>query len=238
MARGSPGKRVARAAATGGGRTKRGKAPIGFYSLLIIIVLLGAATVGFSRYQRAHPASASAPSKPSSPATDPLKAPVLASTQGQANGQPVDGIACQTGEQLAYHVHAHLAVYSNGALRAVPRGIGITPPTQEQNSSTEGPFIASGSCFYWLHTHTQDGIIHIESPTPKTYNLGNFFDIWGQPLTSTQVSTALGNVTAYVNGKQYTGDPRSIPLTAHAVIQLDVGSPTVPPKSFSFPQGL
>jgi hypothetical protein len=237
MARRSPGKRVARAAATGGGRTKRGKAPIGFYSLLIIIVLLGAATLGFSRYQRTHPASASA-SKPSSPATDPLKAPVLASTQGQANGQPVNGIACQTGEQLASHIHAHLAVYSNGALRAVPRGIGITPPTKEQNSPTEGPFIASGSCFYWLHTHTQDGIVHIESPTPKTYNLGNFFDIWGQPLSSTQVSTALGNVTAYVNGKQYKGDPRSIPLTAHAVIQLDVGSPTVPPKPFSFPKGL
>jgi hypothetical protein len=52
------------------------------------------------------------------------------------------------------------------------------------------------------------------------------------------VSTALGNVVAYVNGKQYKGDPRSIPLNAHAVIQLDVGSPTVPPKSFTFPKGL
>jgi hypothetical protein len=45
-------------------------------------------------------------------------------------------------------------------------------------------------------------------------------------------------VTAYLNGKQYKGDPRSIPLTAHALIQLDVGSPTVGPKSFTFPQGL
>ncbi len=237
MARRSPGKRVARAAATGGGRTKRGKAPVGFYSLLVLIVLLGASTVGYSRYQRAHPASASA-SKPTSPSNDPLKAPLLASTQGQATGQPVDGIACQRGEQLVYHVHAHIAVYSSGALRAVPLGIGIMPPTQTQQSSSEGTFVTSGSCFYWLHTHTQDGVIHIESPSAKTYNLGNFFDIWRQPLSSTQVSTALGNVTAYVNGKEYTGDPRSIPLTAHAVIQLDVGSPKVPPKSYTFPQGL
>ncbi len=237
MAKRSPGRRVARAAATGGGRTKRGKAPVGFYTLLILIALLGAATVGFSRYQRAHPASASTAQKPSSPSNDPLKAPLLASTQGQANGQPVDGIACQSGEQVAYHIHAHIAVYSNGALKAVPRGIGIMPPTSEQNSS-EGPFIASGSCFYWLHTHTQDGIIHIESPTPKIYTLGNFFDIWQQPLSSTQVSTALGTVTAYVNGKQYKGDPRSIPLNAHALIQLNVGSPSVPPKSFTFPKGL
>jgi hypothetical protein len=237
MAKRSPGKRVARAAATGGGRTKRGKAPIGFYTVLVLIVVLGAATVAYSRYQRTHPASASTAQKPSSPSTDPLKAPALASTQAQANGQPVDGIACQTGEQVAYHIHAHVAVYSSGALRAVPRGVGITPPTNEQNSA-EGPFIASGGCFYWLHTHTQDGVIHVESPTQKTYTLGNFFDIWQQPLSSTQVSTALGNVVAYVNGKQYKGDPRSIPLTAHAVIQLDVGSPNVPPKSFTFPKGL
>src|SRR2546421_3944798 len=220
MARRSPGKRVARAAATGGGRTKRGKAPIGFYTLLVLIVVLGAGTVGYSRYQHTHPASASS-QKPSSPSTDPLKAPVLASTQAQANGQPVDGIACQTGEQVAYHIHAHVAVYSNGALRAVPKGVGIT-----------------SGCLYWLHTHTQDGVIHIESPAQKTYTLGNFFDIWQQPLSSTQVSTAQGNVTAYVNGKQYKGDPRSIPLTAHAVIQLDVGSPNVAPKSYSFQKGL
>jgi hypothetical protein len=237
MARGSPGRRVARAAATGGGRTKRGKRPVGFYTLLVVVALAGASTVGYSRYQRMHPVSASSSQKPSSPTSDPLKAPVLASTQGQANGQPVDGIACQTGEQLTYHHHAHVAVYANGAVRAIPRGIGIKPPTSEQDSS-EGKFVVSGSCFYWLHTHTQDGIIHIESPSPKTYTLGNLFDIWQQPLSSTQVSTALGSVTAYVNGKQYNGDPRSIPLNQHDVIQLDVGSPNVPPKSFTFPQGL
>lgn len=237
MARRSPGRRVARAAATGGGRTKRGKAPIGFYSVLVIVGLLGASTVGYSRYQRMHPASASASPKPSSPTNDPLKAPVLASTQSQAKGQPVDGIQCQTNEQLTYHHHAHVAVYANGALRAIPRGIGIMPPTTEQDSA-QGKFVASGSCFYWLHTHTQDGVLHIESPAQKTYTLGNFFDIWQQPLSSTQVSTALGTVTAYVNGKEYKGDPRSIPLNEHDVIQLDVGSPNVPPKSYTFPQGI
>jgi hypothetical protein len=36
-------------------------------------------------------------------------------------------------------------------------------------------------------------------------------------------------VTAYVNGKRHTGDPRTIPLLAHGVIQLDVGLPTVAP---------
>jgi len=39
----------------------------------------------------------------------------------------------------------------------------------------------------WLHTHAADGIIHTESPVERTYTLGDFFDIWGQPLGRHQV---------------------------------------------------
>ena len=142
---------------------------------------------------------------------------------GAPSGQPVSGISCDAMEGQRLHTHQHLVILDRGKEVPIPPNVG-QPLTRR--------------CIYWVHTHTPDGIIHIESPTPKTYTLGNFFDIWQQPLSSTQVSTALGNVTAYVNGKQYKGDPRSIPLNAHAVIQLDVGSPTVPPKSYSFPKGL
>ncbi len=38
----------------------------------------------------------------------------------------------------------------------------------------------AGGCFYWLHTHTEDGIIHIESPVQRTFTLGHFFAIWGR----------------------------------------------------------
>src|SRR5438105_3943505 len=37
----------------------------------------------------------------------------------------VDGITCGLREQLAYHIHAHLAVFDNGSPRALPGGIGI-----------------------------------------------------------------------------------------------------------------
>lgn len=60
MARGSTSRRVARAAATGGGRTSRGKAPIGWYGLIALIVVLGLASVAWSRYERTHPQSSSA----------------------------------------------------------------------------------------------------------------------------------------------------------------------------------
>ncbi|MGH2519937.1 MAG: hypothetical protein ACRDF8_09060, partial [Chloroflexota bacterium] len=132
---------------------------------------------------------------------------LLAAAPGLTQKQPIDGIPCGTMEQVAYHVHAHLAVYVNGKQRLVPEGIGIALPRVTQ-SSTEGPFVVSGSCFYWLHTHTNDGIIHIESPAQQPFTLGQFFDIWGQALSTTQVGPAAGPVHAYMNGAPFTGDPR------------------------------
>ena len=163
-------------------------------------------------------------------------APALASTATKATGKTVDGIGCDTTEQLVYHIHAHLTVFVNGAARQIPAAIGI-PGAQAENTPT-GPFIASGTCFYWLHTHAADGIIHIESPVHRTYTLGDFFDIWGQPLGPDQVGPAHGPVTAIYNRQVYRGNPRNIPLEKHAQIQLEVGKPLVSPASITFPNGL
>jgi hypothetical protein len=162
---------------------------------------------------------------------------LLAVTDGQAQGQAVDGMSCDTSEQVVYHIHAHLAVYTNGRLRIIPQGIGIVPPTQTVQTSA-GPFVVSGTCFYWLHSHTADGIIHVESPSQRVYTLGNYFDIWNQPLSATQVGPARGTVTAYVDGQPFPGDPRTIPLNAHTLVQLDVGSASPGPQPFTFPAGL
>ena len=53
MARSSTGKSVARAAATGGGTTYRGQVPVNWYAALVIIVILGVASVAFARYNYA-----------------------------------------------------------------------------------------------------------------------------------------------------------------------------------------
>jgi len=151
-------------------------------------------------------------------------------------GQQVDGISCQRNEQTLFHIHAHLAIFVNGAPRQIPAAIGI-PGAKAQNTSS-GPFISAGTCFYWLHTHAADGIIHIESPVQRTYTLGDFFDEWGQPLGPHQVGAAAGKVTAIYDGKVYQGNPRDIPLTAHAQIQLEVGSPLIAPQPITFPAGL
>jgi hypothetical protein len=144
----------------------------------------------------------------------------------------VDGIQCGATEQLAYHIHAHLSVFVGGAPKAIPPGVGI--PGSAPESTPEGPIAAGGQCIYWLHTHTSDGVIHIESPTQRIYTLGNFFDVWHQPLSANQVGTATGKVTAYVDGRPWTKDPRAIPLNSHTVIQLSVGSPVVPFQTMSW----
>jgi hypothetical protein len=164
---------------------------------------------------------------------------VLAGTgHSRASGlpKPVDGIKCETSEQVLFHVHSHLAVFVDGRPLRVPEGIGIAPPRSVAQTA-EGPFVANGACFYWLHTHARDGIIHIESPVQRRFTLGELFDIWRQPLDRNRVAGASGPVRAYVDGRPFAGDPRAIALGPHRVIQLDVGR-RVLPRPFTFPSGL
>ncbi len=161
--------------------------------------------------------------------TGPDLAPA-ASTQSAT----VDGIRCGSTEQLAYHIHAHLAVFDNGTIRALPAGIGIPGSTTQQTG--QGPVAAGGQCIYWLHTHTADGVIHVESPTQRIYTLGDFFDEWHQRLTADQVGTVHGHITAYLNGTLWHRSLRAIPITPHALIQLDAGAPAPPLQGVTWSQ--
>ena len=149
------------------------------------------------------------------------------------NGQPVDGIEGSSREMLKVHIHAHLALFNKGQQIAIPYGIGIVRPFQATNG-----FVGMGQGIYWLHTHDATGIIHVESPDDRTYTLGQFFDIWGQPLTTAEVAGLKGAVRAFVDGTPYAGNPRGIVLGAHTQITLEVGAPIVPPPTYVFPKEL
>jgi hypothetical protein len=159
-------------------------------------------------------------------------AAVLAGPSPATKGQDIDGIGCNTSEQTLFHIHTHLTIFVNGQQRQVPAGIGIPGAVAQQTPA--GPFVESGTCFYWLHTHAADGIVHIESPVQRTYTLGEFFDEWGQPLSPTQVGPAKGTVTVIVNGKVFTGNPRDVPLGSHENLQLEVGTPLIAPESINW----
>jgi hypothetical protein len=125
----------------------------------------------------------------------------------------ISGIECNKGEQHNYHIHSHLDVFVNGVQQQVPSNIGI---------------LSSPSCLYWLHTHSADGIIHVEAPETREFILGQFFDIWQQTLTnSTAFFDSISGmpVTAYVDGGRFDGDYRTIPLQSLKEIALVYGTP-------------
>ena len=163
--------------------------------------------------------------------------PDLALASTTRTGQPVDNISCvtQAKEIVKYHVHVHVTIYVNGVEMRLPAGIGITNPQLTAIYPT-GEFIDAGpfDCLYWLHTHVADGIIHVEAPNKQFFTLGDFFDIWGQPLEPRDVGSAQGRVVVFENGKRLAGDPHSTPLIANGNIQIDVGSPLVSYRAFHF----
>jgi len=111
----------------------------------------------------------------------------------------IDGIPCDSTEHTVYHTHAHLDIFVNGQSYTVPGGIGIDP---------------SAKCLFWLHTHTADGVIHMESPENRMMTLGNFLDIWQHtsvnvkdfaipPYSLTSITAdAASKPTVYINGEK------------------------------------
>jgi hypothetical protein len=163
--------------------------------------------------------------------------PNLASANTTSSGAPVDGITCRATmlQTVKYHIHVHVAIFVNGHQERIPAGAGIAAPRLNEHLAN-GLFVDNGvnGCLYWLHVHSNDGIIHVESPDNAVFELGQFFDIWQQPLGSDQVGPAKGTVVAFVNGKRFGGNPRGIPLLPHAVVQLDVGTPVIPFQPVQF----
>ncbi len=140
-------------------------------------------------------------------------------------GNTIDGIRCDQAEGAVFHIHQHLSLFAGGKPIPIPDDVGR-------------PVL--GNCLYWVHTHTPDGIIHVESPKFRTFTLGNFFDVWGQPLAPTTVGPARmtrGTLRVYVDGTRYRADPRRLELAQHTDITLEAGPPYHMPKPFTDWQG-
>ena len=140
------------------------------------------------------------------------------------------GLTVMTGQGAVLHIHAHLDVFVNGKPVTVPANIGINP---------------AGGYLSALHTHDDSGIVHVESPTERTYTLGQFFDVWGVRFSERCLggycSTGGQRVRAFIGGKPIPGDPRLLQLALHQEILVTYGTraqlPRPIPSSYSFPIG-
>ena len=140
----------------------------------------------------------------------------------QLAGRPVNGITCDAGEGQRIHIHQHLVIYDRGKLVDIPAYIGIPQAAR---------------CIYWLHTHTPDGFIHVEAPVDRSFTLGDFFAVWGQPLDRSHAAGAVvkkgEKMQVWVNGKLFTGDPSQVKLERHTDIVIQVGPPYAKPPRFT-----
>ena len=150
-------------------------------------------------------------------------------SSSSAAAQTIDGIQCNAAEQLVFHNHAHLDIFINGQPYTIPSQVGIVP----------------GKCIYWLHTHDDSGIIHIESPVTRNFTLGQFFDIWKKNFSNVQVFDNMANGTntmsVYVNGNKINGNTayRNINLNEHDQITIVFGRPQPKiPSTYEFQKGL
>ena len=79
-------------------------------------------------------------------------------------------------------------------------------------------------------------MIHIETDVPKVFKLAQFFALWRQPFSATNVAGLAGPYRYYLieNGllTRFTGDPASLELKAYREIVILTGSkpPAVLPK--------
>ena len=135
-------------------------------------------------------------------------------------------------EGVRVHIHEHLDVVVNGKLYPVPALIGINVGER---------FITE------LHTHDESGIIHVESPTNRTFTLGDFFDVWGLRFSKQCLGGYCSNgpkhVYVWVNARRVHSDPRKIVLLRHQEIVVVYGTlaSIKPlgsiPAAYPFPQG-
>lgn len=147
-----------------------------------------------------------------------------------AHHRTIAGLRC--GVQTRHGVYGiHLELFAHRLVVPVPAGIGVGPPLRRS-----GAYVLGGACTYPLQTLEPTGVVRVHTATTPT--LGALFAIWGQPLSDTRVASFGGRVGAFVGGRRWRGDPRSIPLEGHAEIVLEVDGYIPPHPKYTFPPGL
>jgi hypothetical protein len=127
------------------------------------------------------------------------------------------------------HSHTHLDIVIDGQNVPVPPQIGFDLGVQVQSP---------------ILTRDGSGIIHVESPTVRTFTLGQFFTEWEVRLTPACIGSMCSGgsetVHFYLDGAEFKGDPNNIALRSHQEIAIIAGpadtAPSVP-SNYNFPNG-
>ncbi len=91
--------------------------------------------------------------------------------------EPTTDVASNN-EVMLMHIHPSLYLNFNGRPYMVPQNVGIDPELWKNHSLDQYGMMGMAP----VHTHTADGMLHVESKIIRNYTLGEFFDIWGLDL--------------------------------------------------------
>ncbi len=92
-------------------------------------------------------------------------------------------LGCTTDMATRFHIHPFLTIFVDDKALVIPNGVGID----------------AGKCMHPVHTHDTLGKIHVESPEPANFTLGDFFLVWDKKIDE------LGTLeTMTVNGADST----------------------------------
>jgi hypothetical protein len=139
------------------------------------------------------------------------------------------GLRCTSGG-ARYGVH--LELFAHRRVVVVPAGIGV-PRFRRAGADVE-----PRGCSLPVRTRTPTGVLEVRRGLRLT--LGQLFDVWGKPLSRFRLADFRSTrpVLAFLDGKRWRGDPRTIPLRRHAQIVLELGGYIPPHPSYLFPAGL
>ena len=146
-------------------------------------------------------------------------------------GRPVGGLRCERQSEQRFGVH--LEVFAGRQVVIIPAGIGVARPSRRYFAR-----LVPGGCTYAARTLDPTGVLEVRARARLT--LGDVFRLWNQPLGLHRLAgfRTRGSVLAFVGGKRRYGDPRSIPLTRHAQIVLEIAGYVAPHSRYLFSGGL
>ena len=100
---------------------------------------------------------------------------------------PTTDQATSNNEKMLMHIHPRLYLNVDGKPYFVPQNVGIDSNLWKDHTLDQYGMKGMAP----LHTHTADGMIHVESNIIRNYTLGEFLDIWGLDLKGKTVSVAV-----------------------------------------------
>lgn len=175
---------------------------------------------------------ARAPALPTTSADAPLPAgarPIGVGPRYQP--PPPDGPVRDCRRELGARYGVHLELFGHGLVALFPAGIGTGAPRRSFAGRIE-----RARCYGPLVTLEPTGVVLVRRGTRAT--LGDFFDVWGEPLGPRRAGAFTGRVRAWVGGRRWRRGLREIPLRRHAQIVLEVGEYVPPHARYVFPPGV